>query len=87
MNQALTQLEFRPSLGFEVSLQDAAIWGAVFERAIKDLEEPRNRRDASRWVLSENDNFGSFRWCCLLFNLRPETIRKKLAAKLNRRSR
>ncbi len=81
MNRA-TILSLKPALEIDVSVQEAAIWAAVIERAIRDLDNPLYRKSAVRWLLSEDDDFGSFRWCCLLFNLKPETIRRKLANRL-----
>jgi hypothetical protein len=66
------------------------LWFAVLEQATKDAEGdvkgPYNKyiKEGARvWFRRENQGIGSFLWVCLMLDLNPEVVRKRVAKKCN----
>lgn len=69
-----------PALAFEPEITpEMRIWCGVLITAISDLGKKACRAAALEWIEdSENSDIGSFAWCCELFHLSPDRIRRYL---------
>lgn len=54
------------------------LWGAVLDRALRDLREPGKRDDAMAWIESERVGEGSFRFVCDILQANPDWVRRKI---------
>ena len=50
---------------------EAALLASVLALAICDASQPEHAAEARRWLLSDSEEPGSFRWYCKLLNLDP----------------
>jgi hypothetical protein len=58
-----------------------SLWAAVLEQAIEDILDNKGyymRKVAMTWLRCKNDGVGSFLWICHLFDLNPESSRKRI---------
>jgi hypothetical protein len=58
------------------------LWFAVLERAVLDLDMPKEREDATRWFISNIYDIGSFLFICDMFDIDPKVIRQLLRKKI-----
>lgn len=54
------------------------LWATVMAQGIREAKW--GRLEAKRWVASENEHPGSFRWMCSLFDYDPDFIRRAIAS-------
>lgn len=61
---------------------NARLWAEVIRQAYDDVghKDPRIRRDASDWFMSERREICSFLWVCDMLGLDPGRIRKRVFA-------
>ena len=50
---------------------ESALLASVLSLAIYDASQPEYAVEARRWLLSDSEEPGSFRWYCKLLNLDP----------------
>ncbi len=55
------------------------LWGAVLDRAIRDLRELRTRDSALEWIESERVGEGSFKFVADVLQTPPDYLRRKIA--------
>lgn len=62
----------------ETAVEDAKLIPEKFRLQIKKEEARALKRDAIKWLKSEDKKFMSFEWYCALVDFPPSAIRKKL---------
>lgn len=56
------------------------LWAAVLEQAIQDVfdRDVTEKRDAKRWIKSDDPDFPSFVSVCILLDLDPGKVRRRV---------
>ena len=54
------------------------LWGAVMLQGVRSARWGRS--DAKRWLESNSEQVGGFRWLCSLFNYDPGTLRRAIVS-------
>ena len=54
------------------------LWGTVMLQGVRAARWGRS--DAKRWLESNSEQVGGFRWLCSLFNYDPDTLRRAIVS-------
>ena len=59
-------------------MPEATLWSAVLNRAILDLDIPEEQISAKAWIISTENDVGSFHFVADMLDQHPDRLRQKI---------